>query len=975
MLRKFVGGVVCALVIGLTNPVAAATAPELVAEGRLLLFNNGNPTYTGILAAHQKFTDALLAAPNHQEANLFAAVTRLAVFALANNPQAGLDSLAEVLMAFGFSKNAYDHLRQGFPYDPPPTIDDNGWVPPPTAPDGAALQALLTGPGLAVADAALANLANITSNFVTSITTTELADTEPLEIDYGDVLLFRASLSCCQFWGKLYATYDVNVNLKTLFQLGNADVLQLQRDLLDAYPQLFTTKTTGPASMGQARQALIDAISSTLAGVAFIRAETDDQADDMATITPLELAEMNAPLYYLDTLKKALTNHSLFTTREMTEHWQTPNAYLSIHLQKDELGNFINGEMTEANLPSWQIASWTPGPNGALATVMFRDNNCWAPERLEVHGTVTGNNFIGTYSWSGECPSHKTDSGNVSLIRGDDSPLSDDTRFNLDKLFGNSSASPAIPPMDIRGSLPRFNEDDYIIAGTFPHPEAGGILNDIGFAEAVSQEARDLIVHLLPVTSSPVLNGDITDWAGLTPAPLVFHDDDAGLITPPTGANNLTNLYLSIAPDRSYLYWAVQTENGQLPAEDYSLYLNLFPPDSFGGLFGTLSKSGPTTTYSIWNGFTWQNTPMTPADYGLGAIAEARIPLSLVPPTQKYLNTSARLSLPQQYREADSFATNTVQLPTGAISGQVTCPAGTDANIVVKALELNNPFQQFRQVANSARLNGSGPFAFTLNGLLPGQEVKLSGLCDADGNGVLSIGDTIVEKSTTVTAPATGVSMDVSTLVDDSFILPKPGLYRIFGHDGPYSPPDWIDDPLSPETWGADWNFLGEGMGTQVFDTPQRYEWLLIIWPSSVPILFDAFEDLAAGTAFGTNADGSPATTEMRSGLTDYLNFTGHPDGRPATSSSGGGGNFVLFRMPSDALDPAAPRQLRLTYPPIPGDLNADGALTLADFIFAMKLMVARGSYANGLSDMNMDGKVNMADILSMLQKIAGLRP
>lgn len=973
MLRKFVGGAVCALVIGLTNPVAAVTAPELVTEGRQLLFNNGNPTYTGILAAHQKFIEAQAAAPTNQEANAFLAVTRIAVFALANNPQTGLDSLAEVLMAFGFSKSR-DYVLQGFPYDPPPTIDDNGWLPPTTAPDGAALQALLTGPGLAVADAALANLANITDNtLVIRITTTELADTEPLEVDYGDVLLARAALSYCRFLGKLYASHDVNVNLRTLFQLGNADVLQLQRDLLDAYPQLFTTKTTGPASMGQARQALIDAISSTLAGVAFIRAETDDQADDMATITPLEWAEMNAPRYYLDKLQKALINHSLFDTREKTEHWLSLNASLAISLQKDELGNFIGGEMTHTSSPTWQIASWTTSPEGALTAVMFRDNN--ALEMLEVNGTVTGNNFIGNYTWSGGYPTSQTGSGQIGLTRGDDTPLSDDTRFNLDKLFGNSSASPAIPPRDIRGLLPRFNEDDYIIAGTFPHPEAGGILNDISLADAVSQEAPDLIVHQLPVTSGPVLNGDIADWAGLNPAPLVFHDDDAGLTTPPTDANNLTNLSMAIAPDRSYLYWAVQTENGQLPAEDYSLYLNLFPPDSFGGLFGTLSKSGPTTTYSIWNGFTWQNTPMTPADYGLGAIAEARIPLSLVPPTQKYLETSARLSLPQQYREADSFATNTVQLPTGAISGQVTCPAGADANIVVKALELNNPFQQFRQVANSARLNGSGPFAFTLNGLLPGQEVKLSGLCDADGNGVLSIGDTIVEKSTTVTAPATGVSMDVSTLVDDSFILPKPGLYRIFGHDGPYSPPDWIDDPLSPETWGADWNFLGEGMGTQVFDTPQRYEWLLIIWPSSVPILFDAFEDLAAGTAFGTNADGSPATTEMRSGLTDYLNFTGHPDGRPATSSSGGGGNFVLFRMPSDALDPAAPRQLRLTYPPIPGDLNADGALTLADFIFAMKLMVARGSYANGLSDMNMDGKVNMADILSMLQKIAGLRP
>jgi hypothetical protein len=55
---------------------------DLVSESRTVLFNQGNPTYSGMVSTNQKFKEALAAAPNNHEANLFYAITLIAAFAL-----------------------------------------------------------------------------------------------------------------------------------------------------------------------------------------------------------------------------------------------------------------------------------------------------------------------------------------------------------------------------------------------------------------------------------------------------------------------------------------------------------------------------------------------------------------------------------------------------------------------------------------------------------------------------------------------------------------------------------------------------------------------------------------------------------------------------------------------------------------------------------------------------------------------------
>jgi len=65
-------------ILGLTaNTHASDASQAFVTDGRALLFNNGNPTYSGILAANEKFKAAVAEDSTDQEANFFFAVTRV----------------------------------------------------------------------------------------------------------------------------------------------------------------------------------------------------------------------------------------------------------------------------------------------------------------------------------------------------------------------------------------------------------------------------------------------------------------------------------------------------------------------------------------------------------------------------------------------------------------------------------------------------------------------------------------------------------------------------------------------------------------------------------------------------------------------------------------------------------------------------------------------------------------------------------
>lgn len=251
---------------------------DLVSEGRVLLFNHGNPTYSGILLANQKFKNELSTNPNNPEANLFYAVTRMGVFALETGSGGGLETLRDVFEAFGMTRNSNDFLDVGPPYDSPSELPGN-------SPSGEAIRQFLAGTYMNLLNETLGNLDQIPSSFNTILTADETGD-QAVEVDYGDVLMYKTMINANRCLVLVMSSYNLNVDIDAAANKISNDQFKINSDLLKAYPDFLKLLSGGGAALINAETALIDTIDSYLAASAFIRSETDNQLDDLIAIDP-----------------------------------------------------------------------------------------------------------------------------------------------------------------------------------------------------------------------------------------------------------------------------------------------------------------------------------------------------------------------------------------------------------------------------------------------------------------------------------------------------------------------------------------------------------------------------------------------------------------------------------------------------------------------------------------------------------------
>ena len=77
------------LLICIPPAYANTASDDLVSEGRSLLFNNGNPTYSGLLAAKEKFKAAVNADPTDPKTNGDQRKTRANNLPMGNETQIG----------------------------------------------------------------------------------------------------------------------------------------------------------------------------------------------------------------------------------------------------------------------------------------------------------------------------------------------------------------------------------------------------------------------------------------------------------------------------------------------------------------------------------------------------------------------------------------------------------------------------------------------------------------------------------------------------------------------------------------------------------------------------------------------------------------------------------------------------------------------------------------------------------------------
>ena len=142
-----------------------SVASTYVTEGRVLLFDSNhippNPTYSGLVAANEKFKLAFADDPGDPLANLFFAVTRVAVSYIEQGNSADIETVRDFLESIGLTRNLEENINFP-PYDDPAKIDGT-YVPPSTMPSGEEFQSFLTGDFITLIDSAIGNLNVITS--------------------------------------------------------------------------------------------------------------------------------------------------------------------------------------------------------------------------------------------------------------------------------------------------------------------------------------------------------------------------------------------------------------------------------------------------------------------------------------------------------------------------------------------------------------------------------------------------------------------------------------------------------------------------------------------------------------------------------------------------------------------------------------------------------------------------------------------
>lgn len=289
-----------------TQNEPSSNACQLVLEGRNHLFNNGDPTYSGIVAANSKFNEAVKLGPGSScfaEANLFYALTRMLSFVLENGSTQSIETGRDLLEAFGLTRNEIVFLSEGSPYNVPNQFPSN-------SPSGTTTQAFLTGPFMDLIDQSLANLNVVPKSFTTVLTATETGS-DAIEIDDGDVQTFRTILHCMKSVLFLLKAYDLDMDIDDIKIRIDQGYFDINRDLLNKYAGFLMLLQNGGSALAASKASLIAAIDSYNTASNSIRSETDNQSDDLISIQPQDEAEEADFRSKLADIRASLTNHSL----------------------------------------------------------------------------------------------------------------------------------------------------------------------------------------------------------------------------------------------------------------------------------------------------------------------------------------------------------------------------------------------------------------------------------------------------------------------------------------------------------------------------------------------------------------------------------------------------------------------------------------------------------------------------------------
>jgi hypothetical protein len=492
---RFVAFVIVCFIITLSQvpPEAKASPPSYYIEtlgGRAKLFDE---TITGLLGAYDIFVSAMAdpQANGDPAINLYFAAARMANILFREDESTA--SVRNLLKRYGIILTG-DSFSSGSPdeIEISETVDSNdNVIIPEDAPDTEEVRSFLATSMISEIDGALANLAIITdTNFKAIVPYLEINSDLDLEIDYGDVLLFRAVLKTLKTLIFIATAYDMDLDPHFLVMVINSEdgnfrqILDGFQDLLKLLPTSSTPGVVGADKLSLAKTTLVAVISDYLAASNQMRNDPGTQAgaEEFFEIGNCGLREEGLFRELLIELRRSLQDTDVASLiMGLEERWvihddSDVNKEIEIEFWESD-GDFESTNWTDRFIAWWgEVDCITEGGSTTTLYLEFWDwvdsQTCYGEATLTANSitetTVSGNYSVNYFGSTANCVG--THNGTFSGTR----EVAEETlNMNLNRLFDNTP--------DLRDMLPDFDRNGEPLAGTMGHgfgddPTLGGIL-------------------------------------------------------------------------------------------------------------------------------------------------------------------------------------------------------------------------------------------------------------------------------------------------------------------------------------------------------------------------------------------------------------------------------------------------------------------------------------------------------------------
>ena len=546
-------------------------------------------TISGLLDAYGIFDQAMAdsGANSDPAINGYYAVARMANILFRDNGTS--ESLVTVLHQYGYNL-AGDEV--GKLHLDAPVDSDGNIILPENAPSLETLRNFLATSLIAEIDGALGNLGVIASSFKEIIPAIDINSDVNLEIDFGDILLFRAGLKGLKAAILTATAYNLDLDPHLPVTTLNADVFNMKR-LLDYYPDLLnlltSTTPTGADQLDDAKSALIAFITDYVTASADIRGDTDTTvgAEEFIAFDDCQLREEQFFRNVLNGLQVSLqatqpVNQVANLLLDQGERWLIQDDLDSSKEMAVEF--WTDGGEFESSGPSRFIA-----PGGDVACIIenatttlyleFDDwvdgQPCYGEASLTATAmtdtTVSGSYFVDYYGSTPNCMG--TNSGTFSGTR---EVQEVHLNTNLNPLFDDKP--------DLRDLLPDFDNSGEPLPGTMGHglgddATLGGMLisleedgetipfdQDFWTRELVLQPGGIVQIQEVGDGAISVQDNSVSDWGVISPVLQDVSGDEEW----DDPVADIAALYL--AKDSTYLYIRMNFHDGPVNQDPVVLY-------------------------------------------------------------------------------------------------------------------------------------------------------------------------------------------------------------------------------------------------------------------------------------------------------------------------------------------------------------------------------------------------------------------